>query len=118
MKHNFKNLNAWRKSMILVKDIYEVTQEFPSEERYGLTSQIRRSVVSMPSNIAEGCGRNTNKELSRFLDISNGSSCELETQILLSMMLGYIPKDKMEELTERIAEIRRMNIGFQKTLKF
>jgi four helix bundle protein len=84
MLKNYKELNVWRKSYELCLRIYRITAEFPTEERYGLTSQIRRSAVSIPSNIAEGYGRKTTVDYIRMLYISYGSICELETQILLA----------------------------------
>lgn len=84
MKHHFKSLAIWERSRILVQHIYEVTKGFPDDEKFGLVSQMRRAAVSVPSNIAEGCGRKGNKELIQFLHISTGSLCELETQLYLS----------------------------------
>ena len=115
--HDFKKLQVWQKSRQLVKDIYEVTQDFPKEERYGLTSQIRRCVISVPSNIAEGCGRNTNADTARFLDIAQGSCFELETQIILSYDLNYISKVVVNNLWSRIDEVQKMIDGFKKSLK-
>ena len=80
---NHKELNVWKESMILVRDVYRLLKQFPSEEQFGLCSQMRRSVVSIPSNIAEGCGRNSDKELIRFCYISSGSIAELEPQLLI-----------------------------------
>jgi len=93
MRHNFLNLEVWRRSRILVKEIYFASQNFPSEEKFGLTSQLRRSAVSVPSNISEGCGRGTIPQLKKFLDIAIGSLCELETQVYLSFDLGYLKSD-------------------------
>ncbi|MGB1218068.1 MAG: four helix bundle protein, partial [Saprospiraceae bacterium] len=80
-RHNFRELNAWKKARLLVKEIYLMTESFPKSEMFGLTSQMRRAAVSIPSNIAEGCGRGTIPQFKQFLDISYASSCELETQI-------------------------------------
>ena len=90
MRHNFKNLEIWKRSRALVRVIYEQTNSFPAEEKFGLTLQIRRSAISVPSNIAEGCGRGTDKQLMQFLNISIGSLCELETQIYLTNDLQFI----------------------------
>ena len=98
-------------------EIYRITAKFPNEERYGLTSQIRRSVVSIPSNIAEGYGRKTTLEYIRFLYIAYGSNCELETQILLSGDLGYIDTGKIEILQEGIGEVERMLKALIKSLE-
>ncbi len=88
-KNSYRDLIVWQKSMILAKEVYLLTQCFPKEEIYGLTSQIRRCSVSIPSNIAEGKGRGSNKEFVRFLQISLGSLYELETQLELSVNIGY-----------------------------
>lgn len=82
---DFKNLKVWQKGIKLVVDIYKTSKKFPQEELYGLTSQMRRSAISVPSNIAEGCGRNSDKDFNRFLEISLGSSFELENKLLLRM---------------------------------
>jgi four helix bundle protein len=87
---NFKELKIWQRSHQLVLDIYLITKSFPKEEVYGLTSQIRRSCSSIPTNIAEGCGRNSDAELNRFLVIAMGSASELEYQLILIKDLGYI----------------------------
>ena len=84
-----KDLDVWKESINLAKEIYALTEEFPKEELYGLTSQIRRAAVSVPSNIAEGAARNSNKEYIRFLYISLGSLSELETQIILAREFGF-----------------------------
>ena len=86
MRHNFKALEIWKRSRKLVKNTYLTTKTFPSEEKFGLVSQINRSAVSIPSNIAEGCGRGTDAQLVHFLDIAIGSNCELETQFYLELV--------------------------------
>ena len=116
MIKNFKNLSIWQRSRSLVKAIYLATNDFPKNEMFGLTAQIRRAGISIPSNIAEGCGRNTNKDLSRFLDISIGSICEVETQLYLAFDLEFISKEKAKILIDEIIEIRKMIIGFQRKL--
>ena len=116
MIRNFKSLKIWHRSRAFVKTVYLVTNEFPKEEKFGLISQLNRAAVSIPSNIAEGCGRGTTKSLSNFLDMAVGSACEVETQIYLSHDLGFIDTLKMETLTDEIGQIRRMIIGYQKTL--
>lgn len=117
MKHNFENLQIWQRSMALVKKIYELSVQLPKDERFGLTSQIRRSAVSVPSNIAEGCGRTTNKHFSLFLDYSIGSLCELQTQLILASNLNLLNHTHTKELSNEISEIRKMIIGFQRTLR-
>ena len=108
MLKNYKELKVWQKSYELCLEIYIITANFPKEERYGLTSQIRRSVVFIPSNIAEGYGRKTTIDYIRMLYIAYGSVCELETQILLAGDLGLIDKGECGALKKDIAEIDRM----------
>jgi len=117
MRHNFRNLEIWKKSRKLVKKIYVATRDFPEEERFGLTSQLRRAAVSVPSNIAEGCGRNGNKELIQFCHIATGSLCEIETQLLLSEDLDFLPVETSTPLIDEITEIRKMLSGFTNKLK-
>ncbi len=117
MTHNFLNLEVWKRSRALVKDIYQATETFPSEEKFGLISQLRRSAVSVPSNIAEGCGRGTTPQFVHFLDIAIGSLCELETQIYLSYDLAFIKKEVMTNLLEEITIIRKMTLRFRASLK-
>ena len=108
MLKNYKDLTVWQKSYELCFKIYRITAEFPNEERYGLTSQIRRAAVSILSNIAEGYGRKTTVDYIRMLYISYGSVCELETQILLAGDLGYIEKGELGIARKDVAEIERM----------
>jgi four helix bundle protein len=114
---NYKELNVWQKSYELCLKIYQITAKFPNEERYGLTSQIRRSAVSIPSNIAEGCGRKTTLDYIRMHYISYGSVCELETQILLTGDLGFIDKGELDTAKKDIAEIEKMLKALIKSLK-
>ncbi len=109
--HNFKKLNVWQKARLLVKKIYLITKKFPKEELFGLTSQIRRASISVLSNIAEGAGRDSEKDFKRFLDIANGSAFELETQIILSFDLEYINAKEMDSLLFTIEEIQKMIYG-------
>lgn len=111
MKHNVKELKIWQKAIDLTVDTYKATAHFPSEEKYGLTSQIRRSAVSIPSNIAEGAGRNTDKEFLHFLGISNGSSFELMTQLIVANRLELISDDQTNDLLNEIDEIQKMTRG-------
>ena len=108
MLKKYKDLTVWQKSYELCLKIYRITAEFPNEERYGLTSQIRRAAVSIPSSIAEGYGRKTTVDYIRMLYISYGSVCELETQILLAGDLGYIEKGELGIARKDVAEIERM----------
>jgi four helix bundle protein len=115
--HNFRNLKVWEYAFSLVTEVYLETKSFPKEEVFSLTTQIRRCAVSIPSNIAEGCGRGTNKQLSHFLDISQGSACELETQLLLAARLNYLSESKCKILIDKVQEVQRMIRGFKKTLR-
>jgi len=117
MQHNFKNLNIWKKSTDLVQNVYLITKSFPSDEKFGLTNQLRRASVSVPSNIAEGCGRKGNKELIQYCHISIGSLCEVETQLILSNKLNYISAQKLDTIINEVEELRKMIYGFVKSLK-
>lgn len=117
MLKNYKELSVWQKSYKLCLHIYKVTKRFPKDEMYGLTSQIRRSTVSIPSNIAEGYGRKTTLEYVRFLYIAYGSVCELETQIMISGDLGYVEKDRLQEIRDEIGDIERMLKAMIKSLE-
>ncbi len=112
----YKNLHIWQKSMDLVDNVYILTKEFPREEIYGLTNQIRRSAVSIPSNIAEGAGRNSNPQFSNFLSFSNGSTLELETQLIISNRQGYLKEKDLIEMTQLIEDIQKMNYKLQSKL--
>jgi len=103
--------------MVLAKGIYKLAKLLPADEKYGLSSQIKRSVISIPSNIAEGCGRGTNKQLSLFIDYALGSTCELETQVLLVAELELTNSKSIKETLKDINEVRMMLIGFQKRIK-
>ena len=112
--HNYNNLQIWQDSMNLVQSVYEAVATFPQEERYGLTSQITRSAVSIPSNIAEGAGRNTNREFTHFLSIAMGSMFELETQVLIAERVGYIDNVQSKSLRESLHNLQRMSTVFMK----
>jgi four helix bundle protein len=114
--HNLKELKIWNKAIDLTVDVYKATANFPSDERFGLTSQSRRSAVSIPSNIAEGAGRNSNKEFNNFLGIANGSSYELQTQLVISNKLNLLSNDLLDDLLKQIDEVQKMTFAFQKTL--
>ncbi|MGA1847606.1 four helix bundle protein [Deferribacter abyssi] len=103
-----KDLDVWKKSMDLATEIYKITKSFPKEEMYGLTSQIRRAVVSISANIAEGAARNSKKEFIQFLYISLGSLAELETELLIAKNIGYLKNDS---IFEEIKIIRKMLLG-------
>ncbi|WP_291783858.1 four helix bundle protein [Cecembia sp.] len=106
--NNYKELDVWKRSIKLAVSIYQHTSTFPMEEKFGLISQLRRCVVSVPSNIAEGSGRKTNKEFSQFLSIAYGSLCELDTQITISIELGFLKKSELEEIEKEIGELQKM----------
>ena len=114
---NHKDLEVWKKSMELVIDIYKITQKFPDTEKFGLINQIRRAVVSVPSNIAEGCARNSDKDNLRFVDIACGSLAEIETQLLISVQLGYYEMNKALLVIDKIDNIGRMLSGLKKHLR-
>jgi four helix bundle protein len=114
--HNLKELKIWNKAIDLTVDVYKATADFPVDERFGLLSQSRRSAVSILSNIAEGAGRNSNKEFSNFLGISNGSSYELQTQLIISNKLNLLNEDLLDDLLKQIDELQKMNYSLQKTL--
>ena len=115
--HKFEDLIVWQKAMKVVEDIYRLTTQLPKEEGYGLRRQMRRSAVSIVSNIAEGAGRNTDGEFRNFLGIANGSSNELYTQLVLSSRLGLIDKQNITSLIQEIKEIQKMNYSLIKSLK-
>jgi four helix bundle protein len=116
IKHNFKELKIWQKSRILAKELFLLTRKFPKDERYELVSQMRRAAISIPSNIAEGAGRNSNREFRRFLDIALSSAYELETQLIISSDLGYISEKDLFTINTVIEEIQKMIIGFRRSL--
>jgi len=111
MGQSYKDLVVWKKSMSLVTQIYQASQKFPKEEVYGLTSQLRRSAVSIPSNIAEGAGRRSSGEFRQFLVQARGSLLELETQVQIAGNLGYLKSQKVEELVTKTSEIGKMLNG-------
>ena len=106
--HNYKELFVWKRAIKLCAQIYKLTANYPNEERFGLISQMRRASVSVPSNIAEGGGRRTDKEFSHFLGIAHGSICELETQLYVSVELEFTDFKKIELITDEITEIQKM----------
>jgi len=117
MLKNFKELKVWEKAYQLCLDLYKATAEFPNEEKYGLSSQMRRSAISIPSNIAEGYGRKTIPDYVRCLYIAYGSTCELETQTLLSGDLNYLNEADQSSLLEKIKEVERMLMAPIKSLE-
>lgn len=115
--NKFENLNVWKKAMSLVEEVYKLTLLLPEDEKYGIISQIKRCSVSIPSNIAEGAGRNSSKEFVHFLSIANGSTCELETQLLLTVKLNLLDRCQIDDLINTCKEIRNMNYSLQRSLK-
>ncbi len=114
--HNYHNLQIWQNSMDIVQNIYEMVAMFPITEKYGLSSQITRAAVSIPSNIAEGAGRNSTKEFSYFIGIAIGSMFELETQVLIAERVGYIGNEQSQQFQTSIHNLQRMTTGFLKNL--
>jgi four helix bundle protein len=108
MGKSYKDLIVWRKSLALVKIVYQTTKEFPKDEVFGLISQMRRSAVSIASNIAEGACRGTKKDYVQFLRVALGSAAELETQLIVSFELGYVEKYAYVSLVECITEVSKM----------
>ncbi len=115
--HNIKELKIWNKAIDLAVKVYSISAQFPSDERFGLISQTRRSAVSISSNISEGAGRNTKGEFAQFLGIANGSSYELQTQMVIAERLGFVKTELCDALLDNIDELQKMNYNLQKTLK-
>ena len=113
----YRNLQIWQRSHQLTLVVYRLTKDFPREELFGLVSQMRRSASSVPTNIAEGCGRDSDAELGRFLIIASGSASELDYQMLLSQELGYLPEGAWQTATDELTEIRKMLTQFIQTVK-
>lgn len=112
---NFKKLSVWQKSMLLTKEVYQIAKHLPSEEKFGLYSQMTRSAVSIPSNIAEGCSRTTDKDFKRFLGIALGSAFELKTQLILVQNIGLI-EESTNSLIQLVCEVQKMLQGLMKKL--
>ena len=115
--HNYRELKIWQRSMDFVVKVYEVSVKFPSEEKFGLTSQLRRSAVSVPSNISEGAGRGTNRQFRRFLEFSMGSINEAQTQIELAGRVQYLKNEIADSLIDEAVQIYKMILGFYNSLK-
>jgi four helix bundle protein len=106
--NNYKEWEVWKRSIKLAVKMYKLTAILPLEEKFGLVSQLRRCAVSIPSNIAEGSGRKSNKEFSQFLSIAYGSLCELDTQVIISMELGFLKNQDLEEIEKEVGELQKM----------
>ena len=114
--HNLSQLRIWREAIELTVEVYKATAHFPKEEKSGLTSQSGKSAVSVPSNIAEGAGRNSKNEFKHFLGISNGSSYELQTQLIVASKLELLKPKKLDPILDKIDKIQKMNFNLQDTL--
>ena len=114
--HNYNNLQIWQEAMDIVELIYRTTNHFPAEEKYGLCSQMNRAAVSIPSNIAEGAGRNTDKEFIYFLYVAKASSAEIRSQLYLAFDLEYISNEEFENLYIKITDISKLISGLIKYL--
>ena len=110
-----RDLNVWKESIELVKLVYQMIEDFPQNEQYALSDQIRRAAVSIPSNIAEGCGRETNKELYHFCNVASGSLAELETQMVIAQELGYV--SDLTLFNEKVVVLQKLLVGFRKHIK-
>lgn len=114
---DYKKINAWERSHRFFLGIYELTEQFPSDEKFGIISQLRRAALSIPTNIAEGCGRSTERELVRFMDIASGSASEVDYLLYLAMELNYIDQDQYDTASNELTEIRKMISGYIKTVR-
>ncbi len=115
--HNFEKLKIWQKAMDIAVEVYEISLLLPQDEKFNLIHQIKKCAVSIPSNIAEGSGRNSNKEFVQFLGIANGSTFELITQLILAKRLKLISEKILQPVINQLVEVSNMNFSFQKTLK-
>ncbi len=114
--HSFRKLDIWKDSMNLAVGVYEITKDFPLSEIYGLTSQIRRCAISIPANIAEGTGGNSNKVFNKHLGIATGSSYELESQLIIAGKVGYVPDSQIQSIITNLHSIQKRMYKFKQTL--
>ncbi len=114
--HNFRNLQVWKDAIELAVEVYKITDAFPNGEKYNLTSQINRCVVSLSSNIAEGAGRNSAAEFNHFLGIATGSSYELETQLIVANRLGLVEEDQLVLVLDKLHTIQKMTYSLKSSL--
>ena len=114
--HNFEKLKIWQKAMDIALEVYEISSLLPLDEKFNLIHQIRKCAVFIPSNIAEGAGRNYNKEFIQFLGIANGSTFELITQLILAKRLNLIDQKRVQPIIDQLIEVSNMNFAFQNTL--
>ncbi len=115
--HRFKDLEIWKQSRLFCTHIYNVTSSFPEDEKFGLISQLRRASISIPSNIAEGASRSSNKEFARFLEITIGSCYEIQPQLIIANDLGFLKVEELNSLIPKIESIIKMTSKFKSTLK-
>ncbi len=115
--HNYKNLHIWQEGINLARKIYEVTATFPANEKYGIVSQMTRAAVSIPSNIAEGAGRNSNKDFANFLSIAIGSIFELHTQIAICEQIGYINEETTKQLEQQIYTLQQQITTYKQRIE-
>ncbi len=115
--HNYKNLHIWQEGINLARKIYEVTGRFPANEKYGIVSQMTRAAVSIPSNIAEGAGRNSNKDFANFLSIAIGSIFELHTQIAICEQIGYINEETTKQLEQQIYTLQQQITTYKRRIE-
>lgn len=113
---DFKKLTVWNRAHSFALDVYVNTKSFPSAERFGLTAQLRKSATSIPTNLAEGCGRSSTASLASFVQIATGSACEAEYQLLLARDVGYLKQDSYARLTAQVSELQRMLTSLHRTL--
>lgn len=114
---SYRDLHVWQRAVEVVEEIYRISADFPSDERFGLTSQIRRATVSVPSNIAEGYGRRKRAQYMQYLDIANGSLKEVETQLIIAGKLGFIEKDQAQKAWSLLQEVGKMLTGLIRSLE-
>jgi len=112
VQHNFRKLNIWKEGIQIARETYAITKIFPKEERFGLSSQLQRCAVSIPSNIAEGTSRSSNKHFKQYLETALGSAFEWETQLIISFEVNYLSEETFEHLTEKIQKIQNQIIKF------
>ena len=115
--NSYQDLIVWQRAMVLAKDVYQLTRCFPKEEMFGLTSQVRRSSVSIAANIAEGWGRQSKGDYIHFLKVAQGSATELETEVILSSDIGFLPVENSEVLLKSLTEIRKMLLSLIRSLQ-
>jgi four helix bundle protein len=114
---DFRNLKVWQKAHLLTLDVYRNTRDFPNEERFGLTTQLRRSCASVPANLSEGCARDGDMDFARFVNIAAGSASETDYHLLLARDLEYLGDSTYQKLFDEVSEVKRMLISFERTLR-